>query len=95
MTSFAVRLILGMGSVICWAIYLNNQKEKRRKQYAKYQQEEDQHTRKMCAAIKKLANDEMKPCEFSNGIPFRRVTIIEYDKLLRIWDLADKVKERI
>jgi hypothetical protein len=56
--------------------------------------EDEDHT-KLCAKaerIKSIANRHMKSGEMPNGIPKKSHVVVPYEDLLRIWDIADKIK---
>ena len=42
--------------------------------------------------IKSIANRHMRSGELPNGIPIKSNVIVPYEDLLRIWDIADKIK---
>lgn len=56
---------------------------------------EDEDHKKLCAKaerIKAISNRHMKSGELPNGIPNKSHVIVPYEDLLRIWDIADKIK---
>lgn len=95
MISFFLGMFIGAFLICCWGIYLSRQKAAQEQRNEKYRQEEHHISEMMCTSIMKLANQQMAKCEYKNGIPFRRSVVVEYDILLKIWDIADKLKWRI
>lgn len=95
MINFIIGVIVGAAFIGCWAIYLSRQKAFDEKCYVMYREEDTRVSENMCKEIMKLANDQLAKCEHKNGMPFRRSVVVEYDNLLKIWDIADKLKWRV
>lgn len=95
MINFIIGMIVSAAIICCWGIYLSRQKALNEKRYAQYRKEDTRVSENMCKAIMKLANEQMAKCEHKNGIPFRSSVVVEYDNLLKIWDIADKLKWRV